>query len=80
MDTEHMKNLYLELSELEHGGTTIWLEGHPSSSIMVTSQLCVHDEITYMRDYIFDEGVLKELHFDRISDETVNKKMKHKKR
>lgn len=75
-----MKNLYLELSELEHEGTTIWLEGHPSSSIIVTSQLCAHEELTYMRDYIFDEGVLKELHFDKISDETINKRIKSKKR
>ena len=45
---------------------TIWLEGAKSSSQDVASQLCVQEESTYMRDYIFDEGVLKEVHFDKI--------------
>ena len=43
-----------------------WLEGAKSSSQDVASQLCVQEESTYMRDYIFDEGVLKEVHFDKI--------------
>lgn len=47
-------------------GITIWLEGAKSSSQDVASQLCVQEESTYMRDYIFDEGVLKEVHFDKI--------------
>ncbi len=80
MDNEHMKNIFLELSELEHGGTTIWLEGRPSNSIMVTSQLIAHEDITYMRDYVFDEGVLKELHFDKIRDEKTIMNKKEKKR
>ena len=40
--------------------------GAKSSSQDVASQLCVQEESTYMRDYIFDEGVLKEVHFDKI--------------
>lgn len=55
-----MKKLYLELSSLEHMGTTIWFEGVPSNSKEVT------EENSYMRDYIFNEGVLTELHFDKI--------------
>lgn len=61
-----MQKLYLELTSLENRGITIWLEGYPSNSENVTSQLSVHEESAYMRDYIFDEGVLKELHFDKI--------------
>ena len=53
-----MKKLYLELSSLEHMGTTIWFEGVPSNSVT--------EENSYMRDYIFNEGVLTELHFDKI--------------
>lgn len=61
-----MQRLYLELTSLENRGITIWLEGAKSSSQDVASQLCVQEESTYMRDYIFDEGVLKEVHFDKI--------------
>lgn len=69
MDKEYMNGLYLELSSLEDRGITIWLEGCPSNSENVTSQLCINEENTYMRDYIFDEGVLKEIHFDKIKKE-----------
>lgn len=66
VNDEHMQRLYLELTSLENRGITIWLEGAKSSSQDVASQLCVQEESTYMRDYIFDEGVLKEVHFDKI--------------
>lgn len=61
-----MQKLYLELTSLEDRGITIWLDGYPSNSKSVTSQLCVDEGNSYMRDYIFDEGVLTELHFDKI--------------
>lgn len=69
MNFEHMQQLYLELSALEDRGITIWLEGYPSDSAQVASQLNIHDENSYMRDYIFDEGRLKEVHFDKINEE-----------
>lgn len=72
MDTELEKKLYMELSTLEHRGITIWLDGSPSNSRTVTSQLCFHEHSDYMRDYVFDEGVLKELHFDRIKKENMD--------
>ena len=49
-----MKKLYLELSSLEHMGTTIWFEGVPSNSKEVTEELSVTEENSYMRDYIFN--------------------------
>ena len=61
-----MQQLYLELASLEDRGITIWLEGNPSSSENVARQLSIHEESNYMRDYIFDEGVLKEIHFDKV--------------
>lgn len=67
---EHMKRLYLELASLEDRGITIWLEGTQSNPENVANQLCVHEESTYMRDYIFDEGVLKEVHFDKVNKES----------
>lgn len=66
LETEHMKKLYLELASLENRGITIWLEDCPSNSKHVANQLRVSEENAYMRDYVFDEGVLKEIHFDKI--------------
>lgn len=66
MNIEYMHQLYLELASLEDQGITIWLEGCPSDSKHVASQVNIHDESLYMRDYIFEEGHLKEVHFNRI--------------
>ena len=63
---EHLEKLYLELSTLENQGITIWLEGSKSDSKHSAKELCIHEETSYMRDYIFDQGVLKEVHFDKI--------------
>ena len=71
LEQEHLQRLYLELVSLEDRGITIWLEGVVSNSGDVTSQLCVQEEGTYMRDYIFDEGVLKELHFDKVEKDSA---------
>lgn len=68
MKITNRQQLYMELSSLEDQGITIWLEGYPSNSMLVASQLNVHDENLYMRDYIFDEGRLKEIHFNKIEE------------
>ena len=70
LEQENLQRLYLELASLEDRGITIWLEGVVSNSGDVTSQLCVQEENTYMRDYIFDEGVLKEVHFDKVKKDS----------
>jgi hypothetical protein len=59
--------LYLELSRLEDRGITIWMEGYPSNPQDVARQMRVDEENSYMRDYIFDEGVLTEVHFDKVN-------------
>lgn len=68
MMTEHGPNdqLLLELETLERQGITIWLSGCQSNSKAVTDVVGVCEESPYMRDYIFEEGVLKELRFDRV--------------
>lgn len=68
MNTEHMQTLFLELQSYENQGITIWLEGFISTPLHVTSQISLNEENLYMRDYIFDEGVLKEVRFDKISN------------
>jgi len=66
MKDSYTHQLYMELASLENQGITIWLEGCPSNSLQVASQLDIYEENIYMRDYIFDEGRLKELHFNKI--------------
>lgn len=66
LNIEYMHKLYLELASLEDQGITIWLEGCPSNSEHVASQLNIHDENLYMRDYIFEDGNLKEVHFNKV--------------
>lgn len=66
MNIKQVNQLYLELASLENQGITIWLEGCPSNSEHIVSQLNIHDENLYMRDYIFDEDILKEVHFNKI--------------
>lgn len=61
--------LYLELTSWENRGITIWLDGCISDSRQVSDQVYVSEENTYMRDYIFDKGVLTEIHFDKIEKE-----------
>ena len=46
---------------------SIWLEGTPSNSLNVSNQLSIHEDTSYMRDYVFEEGRLKEVHFDKVS-------------
>ena len=66
LNIEYMHRLYLELASLEDQGITIWLEGCPSNSEHVASQINIHDENLYMRDYIFEGGSLKEVHFNKV--------------
>lgn len=60
--------LFMELHDIEKRGITLWLEGMPSTSLGITNAVFVNEETAYMRDYIYDEGVLKELRFDRVSN------------
>lgn len=58
----------MELQTLEERGVGIWMEGRISTPKNVTETMSVNEESDYMRDYIFQEGVLKELHFDKITN------------
>lgn len=65
------EKLYMELSALENRGVTIWLEGTPSDSLNVSNQLSIHEDTSYMRDYVFEEGRLKEVILTRFLNEPV---------
>lgn len=58
--------LIVELQEIEQRGIALWLEGLPSNSTGIANAVFVNEDGAYMRDYVYDEGVLKELRFDRV--------------
>lgn len=60
--------LFLELENIQEQGIAIYFEGEKSTPENVTDILCIQDESSYMRDYVYDEGVLKELHFDKVKN------------
>lgn len=60
------ENLFMELQSIENRGITIFFEGNPCDSITVANIMTVNEDESYMRDYIFDEGILKELRFDKV--------------
>ncbi len=63
-------SLYIELQSIESRGIILFLEGAQSCTKQVCQALEVNEESSYMRDYVFREGVLSELHFDKISKDT----------
>ncbi len=67
-DKENVYTLTAELQNYEQQGISIWLEGRLSDSDRITNAVSVHEEITYMRDYVFQDDELSEIHFDRITN------------
>lgn len=67
MNDDQMQ-LLVELQKIEEKGIALWLEGLPSDSIGIANAVCVNEENAYMRDYVYDKGVLRELRFDKICD------------
>ncbi len=67
---EYVQQLYVELQSLASRGIVLFLDGYPRSPEYVTHTLCAQEDACYMRDYVYDEkeGVLIELHFDRLRD------------
>lgn len=59
--------LMVELQNYERQGISIWLEGNPSSCDQVMDAINVREEISYMRDYVFQAGELSEVRFDKIT-------------
>lgn len=63
------ERLFLELQSMEDRGITIWLEGSRSSPRDVAEAMSVNEESAYMRDYVFAEGRLTQLRFDRVKEQ-----------
>ena len=62
------KELFIELKGIQGRVITIFLEGEKSTPETVTELLCIQEDSSYMRDYVYDKGVLKELHFDKVQN------------
>ncbi len=58
--------LMAELQNYRRQGISIWLEGSPSTPDRVWDAVRVREGISFMRDYVFQEGELVEIRFDRI--------------
>lgn len=63
------KQLFIELTGIQGRGITIFLEGEKSTPERVVNLLCIQEDNSYMRDYVYDQGVLKELHFDKVRNQ-----------
>lgn len=63
---EHGDFLILELQAFEDQGISIWLDGAPSTSTEVFQVMSVKEQESYMRDYVFDKGKIRQIRFDRI--------------
>lgn len=59
-------NLFMELQSIENRGIMIFFEGSPCDSATAADRMTVNEDDVYMRDYVFDKGVLKELRFDKV--------------
>lgn len=68
MNSDGKMQLFMELLEIEKKGIALWLEGSQSSSRKIADAVYVNEDNAYMRDYVYDEGVLKELRFDRVHE------------
>ena len=62
------EKLFMELQSIENRGITIWLEGYVSNSKRVAEAMCVNEQDSYMRDYVFQEGRLQQVRFDRVTE------------
>lgn len=64
----YKENLFMELQSIENRGITIFFEGDPCDPLTATDRMSVNEDIVYMRDYVFEEGILRELRFDKVSN------------
>lgn len=57
-----------KLESVRKSGVSLFLEGKPASPKTIADK-CVREDAIYMADYVLDEdGRLKELRYDRITD------------
>ena len=65
---EEYRRLFLELEEIERQGVLICMNRKPASPCQVADAHTIQEDVCYMRDYIMEGGIVKELHFDRLAE------------
>lgn len=69
MEDRKYQNLYLELSEFEHGGVHMSLGDYQASPMQIVNAHMVKEDKSYMRDYVWDEkGYIREVTFHNIKE------------
>ena len=64
MKEEAWRELYAELEKYEHSGVSMKLDNYPASPMQIVKAHMVGEDMTYMRDYVWDEkGKMRELLF-----------------
>ncbi len=62
------KRLCEMLEQVQRHGVYLFLEGKPATPRDIADK-CVCEDADYMADYVLsDEGILKELRYDRVAD------------
>lgn len=57
-----------KLEQVQSTGVSLFLEGEPATPEVIAGK-CVCEDMIYMADYVLDDnGILKELRYDRITD------------
>lgn len=60
--------LFLELSTFENRGIMIYLGNKKITPFGAVKNMQINEGVTYMRDYVFEKGMLKEVHFDKVAN------------
>jgi len=67
MKEEMYKKLFAELEKYESSGVRMKLENCPASPMQIVNAHMLREEVSYMRDYIWDDkGKMRELTFHNI--------------
>lgn len=57
-----------KLERVQQSGVYLFLEGKPATPADI-AKTCVCEDMIYMADYVLDDqGILKELRYDRVTD------------
>lgn len=65
---EEYRKLFQELEAYERCGVAICIDREPASPCQVAEAHTAHAAGAYMRDYIMEGGIVKELHFNRLAE------------
>ena len=67
MNIEKYKELYAELEAYENAGIHMKLDDHSASPMQIVNAHMVKEDVSYMRDYVWDEkGHVRELTFHNV--------------